>query len=148
MIGDLVELKEKVDAVVIVADKEDRVQWRDAVGNKPRDISKLLKNPGEKVKWAKFLWHSFDISRHNFIIYFLVRGRLEIRDRVSKWLPNCERSYLFCEKEETQEHLFFDCVYSGKVWRQVLDMLRLYKGNGWWRMEFSWMINVKTRSKL
>ncbi|GAA0141714.1 hypothetical protein LIER_35443 [Lithospermum erythrorhizon] len=90
----------------------------------------------------------FDISRHSFILWLLIKGRLETRDRVSKWLPSCERSCLFCEKEETQEHLFFDCVYSGKVWRKVLGMLGLYRGNGGWRMEFGFMINVKKGSKM
>ncbi|GAA0163836.1 hypothetical protein LIER_19610 [Lithospermum erythrorhizon] len=84
MVGDIIELRERVEAVAIMTDLEDRVQWRVEVGDKAKGIYKLLmKAPGEK------------------------------EDREAS-----------------------------------VGYVGLYRGNGGWRLEFEWMMNVKTRSKL
>ncbi|GAA0162068.1 hypothetical protein LIER_18245 [Lithospermum erythrorhizon] len=70
-----------------------------------------LRRCKEKVKWKNLVWHQSNVPRHSFITWLLLQGRLETKDRVRKWLPGVDMKCVFCQEEESQGHLFFECEY-------------------------------------
>ncbi|GAA0152258.1 hypothetical protein LIER_10779 [Lithospermum erythrorhizon] len=47
---------------------------------------------------------------------------------------------LFCEQQETHDHLFFHYRYSGQVWRLLLQKAQVYRVVGTWAEEKRWCI--------
>lgn len=50
-------------------------------------------------------------------------NRLAARDRQVKFDPSLSKQCLFCDKEETRDHLFFVCSYSAYVWSDVMKKI-------------------------
>lgn len=67
-----------------------------------------------KVQWSKQVWFSQGIPRYSFITWLTVLNRLSTEDRMRNWgvIQGC---VLCGERDETRDHLFFDCPYSFTV---------------------------------
>ncbi|XP_042001136.1 uncharacterized protein LOC121750627 [Salvia splendens] len=73
---------------------------------------------GERRFWAKFVWKDLIPPKHSFICWLALRERLTTRDRVT-WTAT-EKSCAFCTtQDETNEHLFFKCPETTKVWEEI-----------------------------
>ncbi|GAA0164614.1 hypothetical protein LIER_20207 [Lithospermum erythrorhizon] len=115
-------LKDKVDMVVLDPASKDWMEWKSIPKERSvvRRIYKTLVEPGRKERWAKVVWFWHNVPRHSFILWLLVLERLETRDRVAKWKNGCELKCLFCDENESRNHVFFQCNFSGNMWRHIL----------------------------
>ncbi|GAA0165089.1 hypothetical protein LIER_44151 [Lithospermum erythrorhizon] len=71
-------------------------------------------------------------------------GKLDTKDRISKWNADCDLKCMFCNANETQNHLFFECEFSGKIWRRLLCMLNMYRQHKPWDWQKNWLLEVRT----
>lgn len=115
---------------------------------------------GPIVGFKRYIWtvgHSFpdsswfsskctisggqDVPRVSFIRWLSILGKLNIKDRISKWNPS---TYLQCDffgaAPETRDHLFFSCNFIDDIWRSVLTLIQLPHSTGDWHSEFCWAI--------
>lgn len=86
------------------------------------EIYTYLKGIQPTVPWAKIVWFSFGIPRHSFLTWLVLLDRCATRDRLNIWGMNVDPLCLLCNSShESRNHLFFECVYSADVWRQIAD---------------------------
>ncbi|GAA0168214.1 reverse transcriptase [Lithospermum erythrorhizon] len=85
-------------------------------------IYKTLVEPGRKKRCAKVVWFRHNVPRHSFILWLLVLGRVETRDRVVKSKNGCELKCLFCDENESRNHVFFQCDFSGNLQKMLLKV--------------------------
>ncbi|XP_028125413.1 uncharacterized protein LOC114322337 [Camellia sinensis] len=74
----------------------------------------------DKVVWHKLIWGAHHIPRASFVVWMAVQERLNTGDRLQLFgispTPTCP----FCQHvTETHSHLFFDCVFSTKIWTEI-----------------------------
>ncbi|GJR81101.1 RNA-directed DNA polymerase, eukaryota, reverse transcriptase zinc-binding domain protein [Tanacetum coccineum] len=70
------------------------------------------------------------------------KQKLCTQDRLSRWYPNKVFECSLCQKDlDSHDHLFFNCEYAQKFWKQVCDMARMKFKN------FSWDARLNEMSK-
>ncbi|GAA0161567.1 hypothetical protein LIER_39257 [Lithospermum erythrorhizon] len=60
------------------------------------------------------------VPRHSFCCWVLCHKKLPTRDRLLKWGVVTSSSCIFCEGNETIDHLFFGCAFSGAIRSKLL----------------------------
>lgn len=58
---------------------------------------------------------------HAFIIWLALLNRLSTRCRQVKFNPSLSATCLFCNLDETRDHLYFACSYTSRVWNEVVS---------------------------
>ena len=85
-----------------------------------------LKGPVPLVSWSKLVWFSFGIPRQCFLTWLVIQNRCPTRDRLLQWGLQVDPKCLLCNsRNESRNHLFFDCYFSGIVWRSISDRCQL-----------------------
>lgn len=63
------------------------------------------------------VWFKEHVPRFSFITWLAMLKRLPTRDRLRRWGMNTPTSCVLCSNgEESHEHLFFECSFSGGIW--------------------------------
>lgn len=76
-----------------------------------------LHPPTAMVPWANSVWFKDRIPKHAFIVWVAAWNRLHTRDRLRRWGFQLPSVCILCnEQEETRDHLFFQCDFSGEIW--------------------------------
>ncbi|GJW72611.1 reverse transcriptase zinc-binding domain-containing protein [Tanacetum coccineum] len=86
-----------------------------------------------EIKWAKRIWYSQFIPKQSFILWMAVQGMLMTCDRMVKWGSYDMRVCALCKcNSETHDHLFFNCQYSGAIWKELKHMMQFKShATGW-----------------
>nr|GEW15224.1 hypothetical protein [Tanacetum cinerariifolium] len=115
--------------VPLLRDHVDKVYWRSSNGSMSIFSVKLawevLRPRGAEVGWCLVVWFSHCVPRHAFNLWLIMRRCLKTQDNLRPWDvgENVIISSLRCSLcnlvMDSHEHLFFECVYSSKVWRFV-----------------------------
>lgn len=80
-----------------------------------------VRNKTGKVNLWKLVWDRHGLPRHDFIVWMDILNRLARKIKLVKWRLVSDDKCRFCNvHEETVEHLFFDCNFSNRVWKEVL----------------------------
>ncbi|GKA20108.1 putative reverse transcriptase domain-containing protein [Tanacetum coccineum] len=107
-------------------DREDFVCWRDTNGSlfsfSVKCAWEALRPRGHEVTWYSTVWFSQCIPRHAFQLWLIMRRSLRTQDKLKPWDvgDSIDLSSLRCSlcglQPDSHEHLFFECVYSSKIW--------------------------------
>ncbi|GAA0169513.1 hypothetical protein LIER_43851 [Lithospermum erythrorhizon] len=89
----------------------------------------------DNESWAKWLCCRGGIPRYSFVSWVLFNGKMCTKDRLNKWGIQVDPTCVFCEEEESKDHLFFECEFAASVWRLVLQKMKLYIGAANWVFE-------------
>nr|GEU45441.1 hypothetical protein [Tanacetum cinerariifolium] len=87
----------------------------------------------------------YNIPRHAIHLWLMMRGRVKTQDRLRQWdVVKDVNLYLlrcpFCKLQlDTHEDLFFKCLYSSRVWSQVLIMADLPNISPVWIDVMGWI---------
>ncbi|XP_058765292.1 uncharacterized protein LOC131638764 [Vicia villosa] len=73
-------------------------------------------------------------------------GRLETKSRLAQIGVVTDGKCMFCRKEESQEHLFFACEFTGEIWRKMLTWIGIFRKLQDWKIEKAWLC-VETSKK-
>ncbi|KAL4289532.1 hypothetical protein GQ457_14G001790 [Hibiscus cannabinus] len=94
--------------------------------------------------------HHFHIPKHSIVAWMAILNRLPTRDRLSSFGMQVETGCVLCGREqETRDHIFFDCVFSRKVWLGILLACQLRRDCMTWELELGWAVaRLKGRSLL
>ncbi|KAJ6897722.1 hypothetical protein NC652_024515 [Populus alba x Populus x berolinensis] len=72
------------------------------------------------------LWFKGHIPRQSFILWLACQGRLRTMDRLYSMGTVTNHTCILCGLHvETHEHLFFECKFSGAVWKAINDKAKL-----------------------
>lgn len=84
------------------------------------------------VPWAKVVWSSFGIPRHEFLAWLVVLDRCSTKDRLITWGLNVSPLCLLCNSApESRNHLFFSCAYTNALWSDIARRCNLVASPSW-----------------
>ncbi|CAI9108452.1 OLC1v1008041C1 [Oldenlandia corymbosa var. corymbosa] len=85
-----------------------------------------LRGEGMRMQEAGMIWNKYNIRKHSFILWLVMRGRLLTSDRLQKLniISQPVLCVLCSAKEESLDHLFLQCQFS----KELLQNLRRWIG--------------------
>jgi len=85
------------------------------------------------------LWFKGHIPRQSFILWLACMGRLRTMDRLHSTGTITNHTCILCGLYmETHEHLFFDCSFTGTVWRSINTRANLQWPHPSWQELLQW----------
>ena len=76
-----------------------------------------------KVMWNEVVWFEQLIPKHSFVLWLAVQRNLLTQDRMEKWQISGNLLCSLCkQRNDSHEHLFFQCHYANKVWVEMVTM--------------------------
>ncbi|GAV85464.1 zf-RVT domain-containing protein [Cephalotus follicularis] len=80
------------------------------------------------------------IPKHAFSTWLAIRGAHRTKNKLlAVGVVHSVVCAFHCGETEIVEHIFFQCPYSTKVWREVLDMCNIARPILPWADEVQWM---------
>ncbi|KAL0455479.1 UNVERIFIED_CONTAM: hypothetical protein Slati_0887100 [Sesamum latifolium] len=94
--------------------------------------------PGPKVDWSSLLVGSLKISRHRFILWLAILGRLSTLDKL--WLKHLGTDCVLCRAAtpETHNHLFFSCSFASECLHEIRDVVSFHWPYSNWETAIRW----------
>ncbi|GAV88656.1 zf-RVT domain-containing protein [Cephalotus follicularis] len=90
----------------------------------------VIRRRSNVVPWRDVVWHPKRIPKHAFSLWLVLHAVGVIQNAAC---------IFHCGETETLEHLFFQCPYSPKVWRDVLSLCNVFRPILSWTYEVLWM---------
>ncbi|XP_045830929.1 uncharacterized protein LOC123922237 [Trifolium pratense] len=100
----------------------------------------------QKVVWRTLFYGNVARPRALITLWHACHERLATRDRLHKYGAIDIIHSCFCNTEETQRHLMFNCSETKGIWRKVLDWIQVDHNPLGWRQEMEWIIQ-QTKEK-
>ncbi|XP_074305597.1 uncharacterized protein LOC141640815 [Silene latifolia] len=84
-----------------------------------------LRNKQPKKEWVQLVWNNWNFPKHALISWLVMNEGLNVKAKLFQFGCCPDNRCCICDQEpETQEHLFFDCLYS----RQVMSLIEQWCG--------------------
>jgi len=93
------------------------------------------------VPWWKLVWHPLAILQHFFFLWLVFKDAIVTKYRMSSWRYIGNVLYLFCHAcHESQEHFFFQCGFSLRIWRTLMSTCLFTDIPSEWEKVMTWSI--------
>lgn len=87
------------------------------------DAWEILRDKLSIVSCWKVVWFNLAIPRHAFLLWLAFRDALITKDKMCKWGFGGSSLCLFCyARQEYSMHLFFQCSFSRRIWRTLMEL--------------------------
>ncbi|XP_074288340.1 uncharacterized protein LOC141613500 [Silene latifolia] len=94
-------------------------------GYTPGGCYEWFKGNRPRVNWCKAIWNEWVLPKHQFLGWLIAHKALKTNARLASFgLAIEDKCYLCGLAEETIEHLFYDCIYSKGVIRELNKQAR------------------------
>lgn len=93
-----------------------------------------------KLPWHKLFYHKKVKPMVQMLLWFVCNGRVAIKVRLHKFGIVDNAQCCFCAKNETVNHLFFDCAELRKIWSNVLMGIHIQHNPFKWVNEIKWIM--------
>ncbi|GAV92662.1 zf-RVT domain-containing protein, partial [Cephalotus follicularis] len=137
---DLIDIQHRVQNIPI-SSAPDSIHWN-KIGEAFSTACawQVTRRRSNVVPWHGVVWHPKRIPKHAFSLWLALRGAHRTKDKLLAAGVVQDTACVFhCGENETMVHLFFQCPYSAKVWRDVLSMCNIYRPILSWPNEVLWM---------
>ncbi|GAV92902.1 zf-RVT domain-containing protein, partial [Cephalotus follicularis] len=138
--GVLIDIQQSVSSIPI-STAPDRIFWQQVgISFSTSRAWNCIRTLSNQVAWYSIVWHPYSIPKHAFSLWMAIRGALRTKDKlVAMGVLSNANCVFHCGEPETHEHLFFQCPYSSKVWKEVLSLCQLVRPTLPWANEVDWM---------
>lgn len=109
--------------------EEDVTLWKHAEGKHLNKFSTSrtwdqIRNVQPGCAWSKGVWFSQSTPKYSFMMWIVLKGRLQTTYRMQRWNNSINTDCVLCnDGPESCAHLFFGCSYSENVWRNLVEGL-------------------------
>ncbi|CAK8561770.1 unnamed protein product [Lathyrus sativus] len=103
-------------------------------------VYQFLKKDDPDVGWKHMLSNTIARPRALFTMWMACHHRLATRGRLKRLGLTTDDKCNFCDKEETVDHLLFECPLFRTCWQQILVWLGFQHFPCEWREELEWLI--------
>lgn len=107
---------------------------------KGRQIYHLLQKDNLDVIWHNLVLHNKARPRAVFALWMVCHGKLPTRTRLHRWgmvsITNC----VFCDHDETIDHVFFESGVLNRLWKKVLAWMHIHHDPCDWKSELHWIL--------
>ncbi|XP_074293457.1 uncharacterized protein LOC141620503 [Silene latifolia] len=104
-------------------------QVRTSQKGKEYSISKgydFFRNKGDKVNWSGLVWNKWTIPKHGFLTWLQHHNSLNTNKKLHRLGVSDEVTCHICGScVENNDHLFYKCIYSQKVLKQVSKWIHI-----------------------
>jgi hypothetical protein len=145
--------RELVDMIVSVSlnDSRDTFKWNLHQNGlfTVHSMYALLISNGQ-IRQDQIMWRLKLPLKIKIFSWYLRRGVILTKDNLAKRNWNGNKKCVFCSREETIQHLFFDCHVAKFIWRVVSLTFGLGVPTSIMDLYSLWLLNVsaRTRSKI
>ncbi|VFQ79135.1 unnamed protein product [Cuscuta campestris] len=74
----------------------------------------------QKPEWIKLVWNRYILPKHQYIMWLIVKGRIQTKERLSKFFP-VDTTCLLCKAAvEDINHLFCTCDFTKLVRAEII----------------------------
>lgn len=135
---------------ITIRNGEDSWVWNPDKGFSIKSAINALASYGPAPGWVKIVWCIHHVPRYAIILWLACWKRLNTQDKLLKWGMISANHCLLCEQSlEDQDHIFFRCSYSKKVWHSILSRCMHYPLSMDWDSTLAWLeTNQSWKSKL
>lgn len=95
-----------------------------------------LRGDRENMTLRHILTRNLARPRAIFITWLTLVGRLNTKDKLMKIGIETDNACVFCETQESLEHLFFECNGTGTVWKTILSWIGYNRQPKSWTVEY------------
>ncbi|GKB08693.1 RNA-directed DNA polymerase, eukaryota, reverse transcriptase zinc-binding domain protein [Tanacetum coccineum] len=119
-----------IQCPAIIDNIEDKVLWLNRSGApvpySTKTMWKDLRGVWPITRWHHVIWFSQLNPKHAFIMWMAIHGKLMTQDRISIWNKDDDLKCPLCKTVvDSHKHLFYECEYSAKVWKDMCKMMKL-----------------------
>ncbi|XP_058733395.1 uncharacterized protein LOC131605004 [Vicia villosa] len=100
---------------------------------------------GNRLPWSSVCMRNLARPCAVFIFWLLCHRRLTTRSRLHRLGFISQTVCVFCDKEETDNHLFFDCEETKGIWSPILHWLQVAHSPNQWDDDYDWIIKMGNR---
>lgn len=105
-----------------------------------RKIYNILQMDISNVVWCKLVLHNKARPRAILALWMLCHGKLPTQMRLHRWGMINTTKCVFCDQDETIEHLFFDYVELERIWKAILSWICIQHELGNWTSDLNWLL--------
>lgn len=109
-------------------DRNDDVVWTASPTGKysTKHTWEFVRRKRGKVLYAHVIWFSQNVPKWAFILWLTCVQKLSKKDRLRRWGMDVDPCCVLCRHgNESFQHLFFKCDYSGGIWENILARFQL-----------------------
>ncbi|XP_070018255.1 uncharacterized protein LOC142172746 [Nicotiana tabacum] len=104
-----------------------------------KQIYHKLRGSFNKVSWRRVVCSNVGCPRWTVILTLIAHGKLYTKDRLSKWGIQIDQECVLCRKKnETVQHLFFECSYAAELWGNLQNWQVIRRPIYGWSEELAW----------
>ncbi|CAK8578824.1 unnamed protein product [Lathyrus sativus] len=103
-------------------------------------VYQYLKMDEHDVRWNHMLSNSIARPKALFTLWMACHRRLATKMWLKKFGITTDDRCKFCNKEETIDHLFFQCPPFQSCWQEILGWMRVQHTPCDWHEELNWIM--------
>lgn len=86
-----------------------------------RNTWRLIRTSHPTTSWHKVVWFTHVTPKYYFLTWLAIQNRLTTGDRIRGWGSSQIVECCLCRNpDETRNHIFFNCCFSGEIWKNTL----------------------------
>ncbi|XP_020262328.1 uncharacterized protein LOC109838283 [Asparagus officinalis] len=111
-------------------------------------IYKEIAQHSPKVHWSDTVWDNWNFPKHSFILWLAIHAKLLTQDMLCHLGILDTNVCVLCsnQRNETCQHLLFECQYSVEAWNNMMNWLEYKWRSCSWESIIDWYSN-KLRGK-
>ena len=144
--------------VIMKNDQVDKFLWKSNDGSfyefAVKHAWEDFREHGNEASWAHLVWSTYAIPGHAIHMWLVMRKRLLTQDRMKQWHVgnNVDVFSLRCPLckacPDSHEHLFFECIFSSKVWNLGVSMAGISFASSKWSDIVNWLLPIANQNKV
>ncbi|XP_021994964.1 uncharacterized protein LOC110891566 [Helianthus annuus] len=79
----------QLQPILLSAGVQDRIMWMNSEGNlvsfESKEVWAAIRSRGHAVEWSNVVWSRFNIPKHAFISWLILKRKLWTQDRILHW---------------------------------------------------------------
>jgi hypothetical protein len=120
----------QIASTIIFSEEEDSMIWQFSSNGiyNVQSLYRIINFSGIQPVLVSSIWYIKIPPRVQYFLWLLSKNRLLTRDNLSKRRKVENPTCLFCNEQESVNHLFFECVVAKQLWNVLSSILGIQLG--------------------
>ncbi|XP_074290908.1 uncharacterized protein LOC141617633 [Silene latifolia] len=120
--------------------------WNKCDKLKLHKVYNFIREPGRRISWVHAVWNKDVVPKHSFLVVLDMQHKLSTIDQLTHRVMYLVNRCVLCKAaNEDHHHLFFQCSYSGHVWKQLLSWMGVTGRSVNLKKEIHWVASRRHR---
>jgi len=135
----------QIASTISFSEEEDTMMWQFSSKGVYNVLSlyKIINFRGIQPVLVSSIWDIKVPPRVQYFLWLLSKNRLLTRDNLSKRRKVDDPSCLFCEEQESVNHLFFECAVARRLWAVLSSIFDVQLGGSLDSISKFWLSNKR-----